>query len=76
MDGFHIEKLVFESLPQIHVTALALRSRRHIHKATLACSFRLVHSANGKAYYQALCQHLVKRGYSCHLLGPGRPGRA
>ena len=62
MDGFHIEKLVFESLPHIYVTALLYvpddTSTKHPGVLVPAG-----HSANGKAYYQALCQHLVKRGY-------------
>ena len=62
MDGFHIEKLVFESLPHIYVTALLYvpddTSTKHPGVLVPAG-----HSANGKTYYQALCQHLVKRGY-------------
>jgi Acetyl xylan esterase (AXE1) len=62
MDGFHIEKLIFESLPGIFVTALVYvpESARGPHPAVLvACG----HSANGKAYYHALCQRLARRGY-------------
>jgi acetyl esterase/lipase len=62
MTGFHIEKLVFESLPGIFVTALVYvpAGGRGPHPAVLvACG----HSANGKAHYQALCQRLVARGY-------------
>jgi hypothetical protein len=62
MAGFHIEKVVFESLPGIFVTALvyvpdAGQPRRPA--VLVACG----HSANGKAYYQALCQRLAARGY-------------
>jgi pimeloyl-ACP methyl ester carboxylesterase len=62
MDGFHIEKLVFESLPGIYVTAsLYVPDNGSVkHPAVLVPSG---HSANGKAYYQALCQRLVQRGY-------------
>jgi pimeloyl-ACP methyl ester carboxylesterase len=62
MDGFHIEKLVFESLPGIYVSALLYVPDNGSvkHPAVLVPSG---HSANGKAYYQALCQRLVQRGY-------------
>jgi pimeloyl-ACP methyl ester carboxylesterase len=62
MQGFHIEKLIFESLPHIYVTALLYvpddTSAKHPGVLVPAG-----HSANGKAYYQALCQRLVLRGY-------------
>jgi pimeloyl-ACP methyl ester carboxylesterase len=61
MQGFHIEKLVFESLPGIYVTALVYAPDvAGKHPAVLVPSG---HSTNGKAYYQALCQRLVQRGY-------------
>ena len=62
MDGFHIEKLIFQSLPGFYVTAAVYvpedESKRH--PAVLVPAG---HSSNGKAYYQALCQRLVKHGY-------------
>ncbi len=61
MQGFHIEKLVFESLPGIYVAALVYApDDADKHPAALVPSG---HSTNGKAYYQALCQRLVQRGY-------------
>jgi len=62
MDGFHIEKLIYESLPHIYVTALVYvpENGAKQHPAVLVPSG---HSARGKAYYQALCQRLVQRGY-------------
>ena len=62
MDGFHIEKLIFESLPGIYVTALVYvpEDDKEKHPAILV---PVGHASNGKAHYQALCQHLVKRGY-------------
>jgi cephalosporin-C deacetylase-like acetyl esterase len=62
MDGFHIEKLIFESLPGIYVTALVYvpDDEAKKHPAVLVPAG---HSPNGKAYYQALCQRLVQRGY-------------
>ena len=62
MTGFHIEKVIFESLPGIFVTALVYvpDAGRQPHPAVLVASG---HSANGKAYYQALCQRLAARGY-------------
>jgi pimeloyl-ACP methyl ester carboxylesterase len=62
MDGFHIEKLIFESLPGMYVTALIYvpHDGNKIHPAILVpCG----HAANGKTYYQALSQRLVQRGY-------------
>jgi dienelactone hydrolase len=62
MNGFHIEKLVFESIPGFHVTALVYvpEDRAEKHPAVLvACG----HSPVGKIHYQALCQRLVQRGY-------------
>jgi pimeloyl-ACP methyl ester carboxylesterase len=62
MKGFHIEKLIFESLPGVYVTALIYVPENGAAKnpAMLVPSG---HAANGKVHYQALCQHLVQRGY-------------
>lgn len=62
MSGFHIEKLVFESLPGVYVTALVYvpEDGAAKHPGVLVPSG---HSANGKVHYQGLCQHLVQRGY-------------
>jgi pimeloyl-ACP methyl ester carboxylesterase len=61
-DGFSIEKLIFESLPGVYVTALVYlpddRSARHP-----AVLLPAGHAANGKNNYQELSQRLVKRGY-------------
>src|SRR6266700_1737605 len=62
MDGFHIEKLIFESLPGVYVSALVYlpddESKKHPGMLVPAG-----HSSSGKAYYQAICQRLVQRGY-------------
>ena len=62
MDGYSIQKLIFESLPGIYVTALvyvpADGNRRH--PAVLVPAG---HAPNGKIHYQALCQRLVSHGY-------------
>ncbi|HMJ70281.1 MAG TPA: acetylxylan esterase [Cyclobacteriaceae bacterium] len=62
MKGFHIEKLIFESVPGFRVTALVYvpddGSKKHP-AILVACG----HSTNGKIHYQALCQRLVQRGY-------------
>ncbi len=62
MAGFHIEKLIFESLPGVYVSALVYLpddgSKKHP-----AILVPAGHAANGKAHYQALCQRLVQRGY-------------
>src|SRR5579885_3186125 len=62
MKGFHIEKLIFESLPGVYVTALLYVPDESTskHPGILVPSG---HSPDGKAYYQALCQRLVHRGY-------------
>jgi pimeloyl-ACP methyl ester carboxylesterase len=62
MDGFSIEKLIFESLPGIYVTALVYlpSDRSSKHPGVLLPAG---HSPNGKNYYQEICQRLVKRGY-------------
>jgi cephalosporin-C deacetylase-like acetyl esterase len=62
MNGFHIEKLIFQSLPGIYVTALVYvpEDGPKKHPAVLVpCG----HSANGKFFYQAIAQRLVQRGY-------------
>jgi pimeloyl-ACP methyl ester carboxylesterase len=75
MDGFHIEKLIFESLPGVYVTALLYvpedsnpessnkdqgGAQKNRHPAILVPAG---HAENGKAHYQSLCQRLVQRGY-------------
>jgi hypothetical protein len=61
MTGYHIEKVVFESLPGVFVTALVyVPDQPGKHPAVLVpCG----HSTSGKAYYQAICQRLAARGY-------------
>jgi len=62
MTGFHIEKLIFQSLPAVYVTALVYvpDDGNKSHPAMLVPSG---HSENGKVHYQSLCQHLVQHGY-------------
>lgn len=70
MGGFYIEKLIFESLPGIYVTALLYVPEdnnkdqgggpKNRHPAILVPAG---HAENGKTHYQALCQRLVQRGY-------------
>ncbi len=62
MAGFHIEKLIFESLPRFYVSALVYvpDSGPKRHPAVLVPAG---HSSKGKNYYQTLCQRLVHRGY-------------
>ena len=64
MDGYRIDRLVFESLPGIHVTALVYVPNGPAGKkpaVLLACG----HSAVGKAYpaYQEIAARLARRGY-------------
>jgi len=66
MEGFHIEKLIFESLPGVYVTALLYvpdNSNSGEHPKHPAVLVPAGHAENGKAHYQALCQRLVQRGY-------------
>lgn len=62
MDGFRIEKLIFESLPGIYVPALVYvpddANKRHP-----AILVPAGHATNGKVHYQVLCQRLVQHGY-------------
>ena len=62
MDGFHIEKLIFESLPGVYVSALVYvpDDGKKKHPGILV---PVGHATNGKVHYQALCQRLVQRGY-------------
>jgi dienelactone hydrolase len=64
MSGFHIEKLIFESLPGIYVTALVyVPDESEPHTKRPAILVPAGHAPDGKAHYQALCQRLVQRGY-------------
>jgi hypothetical protein len=62
MNGFHIEKLIYESLPGVYVSALVYIPEDGI-KSHPAVLVPVGHAANGKDHYQALCQRLVQRGY-------------
>src|SRR5438445_85185 len=61
MDGFHIEKLIFQSLPGVYVSALVYLPDDEIKKHP-GILVPAGHSSSGKAYYQAICQRLVERG--------------
>jgi hypothetical protein len=60
--GFHVEKLLYQSLPGFYVTALVYvpENGEKVHPAVLVPAG---HSSNGKIHYQDLCQRLVQRGY-------------
>jgi cephalosporin-C deacetylase-like acetyl esterase len=60
--GFHVEKLIYQSLPGFYVTALVYvpENGKKVHPAILVPAG---HSSNGKIHYQDLCQRLVQRGY-------------
>ncbi len=62
MDGFTIEKLIFESLPGVYVSALVYLPNDHSKKSP-AVLVPAGHAPSGKIYYQELCQRLAKRGY-------------
>src|SRR2546421_10595946 len=61
MDGFAIEKLIFQSLPGVYVTALVYVPDDHSkkHPAVLVAAGR---AADGKFRYQSLSQRLAGRG--------------
>ena len=61
-DGYSIEKLIFQSLPGVYVTALVYSpdDQSQKHPAVLVPAG---HATNGKIHYQGLSQRLVKRGY-------------
>ena len=60
--GFHVEKLVYQSLPGLYVTALVYvpENGAAVHPAILVPAG---HSPIGKIHYQDLCQRLALRGY-------------
>src|SRR4029453_5972761 len=62
MDGFRIEKLIFQSLPGVYVSALVYvpEDKSNKHPGILVPAG---HATNGKVHYQALCQRLVQRGF-------------
>lgn len=62
MDGYSIEKLIFESLPGVFVTANVYVPDDHSRKHP-AVLVPAGHATNGKIHYQALAQRLAARGY-------------
>src|SRR3984957_16646376 len=62
MDGFRIEKLIFESLPGLYVSAL-LYVPKDGNKKHPAIFVPAGHAAIGKIHRQPLCHRLVQRGY-------------
>src|SRR5215469_15479612 len=62
MEGYAIEKLIYESLPGVYVTALVYSPDDHSvkHPAVLVPAG---HATNGKIHYQGLSQRLASRGY-------------
>jgi pimeloyl-ACP methyl ester carboxylesterase len=61
-NGYHIEKLLYQSLPGFYVTALVYvpENGDKIHPAVLVPAG---HATNGKDHYQALSERLALRGY-------------
>jgi len=62
MQGFSIEKVIFQSLPGVYVTALVYLPD-DLSKKHPAVLVPAGHAADGKFHYQALSQRLVQRGY-------------
>jgi Acetyl xylan esterase (AXE1) len=60
--GYSIEKLIFQSLPGVYVTALVYSPDDHSQKHP-AVLVPAGHATNGKIHYQGLTQRLVQRGY-------------
>jgi dienelactone hydrolase len=65
MNGFHIRKVIFESLPGFYVTALLYVPDNETGKTKRypAVLVPAGHAPDGKNHYESLCQHLVLRGY-------------
>ena len=61
-EGFSIEKVIFQSLPGVYVTALVYVPDDHLQKHP-AVLVPAGHAADGKFHYQALSQRLVGHGY-------------
>jgi len=63
-DGYRVEKVVYESRPELHVPANLYIPTRGVPPFP-AVLFQMGHSHNGKAYlpYQRCCQGLVRLGY-------------
>ena len=74
-NGFHIEKLVYQSLPGLYVTALVYvpDNGDKVHPAILVAAG---HSQNGKIHYAGPLPATRAARLSRHQLGPRRPGRA
>ena len=62
MDGFSVEKLIFQSLPGVYVTALVYVPDDHSRKHP-AVLVPAGHAPDGKFHYQSLSQRLAGRGY-------------
>ena len=62
MDGFSVEKLIFQSLPGVYVTALVYVPDDHSKKLP-AVLVPAGHAPDGKFHYQSLSQRLAGRGY-------------
>jgi cephalosporin-C deacetylase-like acetyl esterase len=62
MDGFSVEKIIFQSLPGVYVAALVYLPDDHSkkHPAVLVPAG---HAPDGKFHYQSLSQRLAGRGY-------------
>ena len=61
-NGYHIERLIYQSLPGLYVTALVYvpENGDKVHPAILVPAG---HATNGKDHYQALSERLALRGY-------------
>jgi pimeloyl-ACP methyl ester carboxylesterase len=62
LDGLAIERVIFQSLPGVYVTALVYVPDDHLkkHPAVLVPAG---HATDGKSHYQLLSQRLARRGY-------------
>jgi len=70
-DGFDVEKVIFQSLPQVYVTA-NLYLPRNLAGRTGAVLFVCGHAELAKAYprYQAVCQRLARNGLVALAVDP------
>ncbi len=67
--GYRIEKVIFESLPGFHVTALLYlpeSASGRLPAILVPCG----HSQNGKIHYQYICSRLARLGYAALTWDP------
>jgi X-Pro dipeptidyl-peptidase (S15 family) len=74
-DGYRIEKVIYESAPQVHVTSL-LYVPEHLDGPAPAVLFVCGHGREAKAYpeYQRVCHDLARNGFVVLAVDPTGQG--